>query len=116
MTFEDEEILKKIRIRKESIIKNGTYNYNTVSIDNTDDIDLPLNVGMPPDVEMPPLTEDFIQNNIDELIRDYSPDSSEMPTESGLAELSAEDAKIAEIMNMFSSNIQDNVSKLFDNL
>lgn len=43
----------------------------------------------------------------------YSSDSSLDVSETAVSE---EDAKIAEIMNKFSSNIQNNVNSLFDNI
>jgi len=113
----DDEVLKKIRIRQESIIKNGTYTIDSLPSDVEEELP-----SLPSDVEMPPTAEQFIQSNVDELLRDYAPDSSAGGTASIDDAQSLDDVqpldedKIAEIMNKFSSNIQDNVNRLFDDL
>jgi len=96
MTDEDLRLLQKRICKDASVIKYGTYS-----------IGKEIGLGETADVYMPPSSEDFIQNSIDAMVREHD--------EQEAREKEAQDAKIAEIMNMFSSNIQNNVNSLFDN-
>lgn len=118
MTSEEKELLKKVITRKQVIFKNGTYSYGTAdNIEVDDDINdgvvdsegMPI---LPPGIAMPPRTEDFIQNQIDALINSSQNEAKEAEA----AAKAAQDAQIAEIMKKFESNIQTNVSSLFDNI
>ena len=103
MTQEELEILKKKRCREQNIIKRGTYSI-------TDANDAPAQDMVPanplPNIFMPPTAETMIQNSIDAMVTEYAENDKQQKAE--------QDDKVAEILNKFASNIQDNVSSLFN--
>ncbi|MBQ0042215.1 MAG: hypothetical protein KBS85_02670 [Lachnospiraceae bacterium] len=130
MNWEKEmELQRKIRTSREKILKYGTYTMETKeSMKAKEDAekeeygesysdaasDTFYECGLPDN--MPARTEDFIQNNIDSLMKTYGSRAAEESDEEVVPQLSAEeDAKVAEILAKFEHNIQNNVNSLFDN-
>lgn len=115
MTEEEKRLLQKKLCKDASVIKYGTYSLGEgVTVDENYDPNAPADSSESDDasvsldgVYMPPSSEDFIQNSIDAMVKEHD--------EQIAREKEEQDAKIAEIMNKFASNIQDNVSSLFDN-
>lgn len=88
MPIDPEFVQKKIRARRQTIIKNGTYIYS-------------------PKTEEPE-DSSAVYDSDDMESMDYA-----ASTDTAQAE---EDAKVAEILAKFNSNIQNNVNSLFDNI
>ena len=103
MTQEELKILEKKICRENNIIKRGTYSMTAAPKPSEEVVDTS---GTIPDVVMPTTAEGMIQSSIDAMVSQYSEDDKPAQTE--------QDQKIAEIMNKFASNIQDNVSSLFN--
>lgn len=98
MLTEEEILYKKIRTRRETIIKNGTY---TIGPEQPESIMMINGITVN-------RTEDVLQGNIDAMVKNQNDIEERKKAE--------EENMIAEIMNKFQSNIQNNVSSLFDNL
>jgi len=98
MPTEEEILYKKIRTRREKIIKNGTYTLGPEVVNGENNTMMVNGITVN-------RTEDVLQNSIDAMVKSQNDIDAKKQAE--------EDDKIAEILKKFSSNIQDNVNSLF---
>lgn len=124
MTRDEEiELMYKIRKHREKIFKRGTYTFvdpNQPEPNPQGDMNMAMAAESQPEEPvdemamddatraiyetiMPTRMEDAIQSSINALVEEKNPEQEE------------QDAKVAEIMKKYQSNIADNVASLFEN-